>query len=359
MILAVLLTGCAAMGYYAQSIGGQLELTLKARRIEAVLEDKDTPEKLRKKLGTVLQIREFASREMGLPDNRSYTRYVDVRRPYVVWNVFATPELSLDPITWCFPVVGCVSYRGYFARVNADEYAGDLNRQGRDVYVGGVPAYSTLGWFSDPVPSTVMHYPAAELAGFIFHELAHQRYYVKDDTTFNESFATTVELEGVQRWLANNGDETDMSSYEIRRDRERQVMELLFRYKGKLIEVYQLEGTDDTKRKRKREIFAALKSEYRQLSVDWGGRHNFARWFGQPLNNAHLVSVVAYHEYVPAFQALLRQQHGDLQRFYHQVEEIGRLEPTVRRRRLDALLGPKRSGWLRTIPATGTAPDAR
>jgi len=336
--MVILLSACTTVGYYAQSIGGQLNLVLKARRIPVVLQDPATSQSLKDKLGTVLEIRGFASRELGLPENKSYTRYVDVRRPYLVWNVFAAPELSLDPVTWCFPVVGCVAYRGYFSKKAALEFAQRLANQGHDVYIGGVPAYSTLGWFSDPVPNTVMHYPDAELAGLIFHELSHQRYYIKDDTTFNESFATAVELEGVRRWRTDAADRSGFSSYELRRERDQQVMNILLRYKQKLSEIYQSEISDELKRDSKDNIFQELKQEYHRLVAGWEGYQGFARWFEQSLNNAHLISIAAYFEYLPAFKALILNHNGDLEGFYLEVESIGRLEPEARRARLHELM---------------------
>lgn len=343
-MLVALLAGCAGMQYYAQSISGQLNLIFKAKRIPVVLDDPDTPQALKDKLGTVLEVRKFASDQLGLPDNKSYTRYVDVHRPYLLWNVFATPEFSLDPVTWCFPVAGCVSYRGYFSEANAHKYADERARAGDDVYVGGVPAYSTLGWFSDPVPNTVMHYPDAELAGLIFHELAHQQYYVKDDTAFNESYATAVELEGIQRWLNENGNQAELAQYRVRLARDRQVMDLLLQAKAKLVVIYQSEQTDDAKRRGKQATFDEVKMEYRDLSANWEGYRGFDRWFAQPLNNAHMVSVAAYHEYLEAFQSLLDKQHGDLQKFYREVESVGRLEPDLRRLQLQQLMDQHGSG---------------
>ncbi len=199
------LSGCTTLGYYAQAVGGHLEVMRLAAPVEERLREPDTPEPLRAKLARALAIREFASRELALPDNGSYRRYADLGQPFVVWNVVAAPEFSVEPLESCFPFAGCVSYRGYYSEEAARAYAAALAEKGYDVHVGGVPAYSTLGWFDDPLLSTFIHYPEAELARIVFHELAHQVVYVKGDTMFNESFASTVEEEGVRRWLEREG----------------------------------------------------------------------------------------------------------------------------------------------------------
>src|SRR5262245_26976391 len=206
--------GCSNFGYYRQSMSGQLDIWRRERAIEDVIKDPATPDTLKRKLATVLEIRAFASRELGLPDNRSYRIYADLERPYVVWNVFASEEFSVQPMQWCFLMAGCVSYRGYFSREDADRFAAIHAGQGYDVYVGPVPAYSTLGYFPDPVLNTFIHYPNAEIARLLFHELSHQVAYVRDDTVFNESFAVAVEQEGVRRWLARFGDAKQLAAFE-------------------------------------------------------------------------------------------------------------------------------------------------
>ena len=211
VLLAVALAGCADLPYYWQAAGGQFELWQRSRPIAELVADQTTEADIKARLERVQAIRAFASRELGLPDNASYRTYADLGRPFVVWNLFAAPELSLTPKEWCFPVAGCVTYRGYFAEAGARALAGELEAQGLDTYVGGVPAYSTLGWFADPLPSTVIGYPDLDLARLIFHELAHQVVYVPGDTLFNESFATTVEREGVRRWAEAKGTPADLN----------------------------------------------------------------------------------------------------------------------------------------------------
>lgn len=338
LLAAALGAGCAAgvvdLPYYWQSARGQVSLLQQARPIDALLQDEQLDQRLRPKLQRVLEIRAFASRELGLPDNGSYTRYADLGRPFVVWNVFATPELSMQLRQWCFPVAGCVTYRGYFDREAAEAHARRLREQGWEAYVAGVPAYSTLGWFDDPVLNTFVHAPDGELARLIFHELAHQVLYVKGDTVFNESFATAVEQIGVERWLASLGDPAVESQYRVFADRRRAFVALLARHKSALEAVYAGEGDDVAKRAGKQAVFDALQAEYRELRASWGGFAGYDRWFAQPLTNAHLASVAAYHALVPGFRRLLDEVEGDLPRFFAQARKLAAMELAERHRSL-------------------------
>ena len=221
LVLTLLLGGCAQIGYYTQAVHGQLSLLDAAKPIDDVLADPGASEQLKSRLAKVKQIRAYAVSELSLPDNRSYTSYADLKRPYVLWNVVATPELSLTPHQWCFPIAGCVDYRGYYHEADAQAFGTELRTEGYDVLVGGVPAYSTLGWFNDPVLSTFfVGYPDAELARMLFHELAHQIVYVKGDSQFNESFATAVEEEGVERWMSVHGDPQQRAAYVAQQQRK-------------------------------------------------------------------------------------------------------------------------------------------
>jgi predicted aminopeptidase len=330
--------GCAAVGadlpYYWQSARGHLALMRQARPIVELLQDGAVDAGLRPRLERALQIREFASRELALPDNGSYTRYADLGRPFVVWNVFATPELSMTLRQWCFPVAGCVNYRGYFEREVAERYAAELRADGWEVHLAGVPAYSTLGWFDDPVLSTFIRYPEGELARLLFHELSHQVVYLKGDSTFNESFATAVEEAGVERWLAARGDAQLDAAYRQFAQRRREFVALLIRHKKALEAVYAESADDAARRAGKAAVFAALQSEYRDLKASWGGWSGYDRWFAQPLTNAHLASVATYNALVPAFRGLLSAQGGDLPRFYDSVRALARLPKAERERRL-------------------------
>lgn len=337
-VSCVLLAGCSTASWVAQSVSGQLGIAFARRDIEAAIADRDTPAGLRERLELVRDIRTFAVEELGLPDSGSYRSYADVERPFAVWNVFAAPELSLDPVRWCFPVAGCVPYRGYFSEQGARAYAASLEKEGRDTWVGGVPAYSTLGWFDDPILNTVINYPEPWLAGLVFHELAHELLYVKDDATFNESFATFVEMEGTRRWLAHRGTSREFASYEAAREREREVLELILQWRNRLEELYASDRGEQDKLALKREHFTRLKQDYRNLRA---GREGFAaldRWLLEAdLNNAWLVPVAAYNRHVPAFAALLEESGGDLVAFYERVRELAAMPTDVREATLTAL----------------------
>lgn len=340
-----LLSGCAAWndgpGYYLQSIAGHLAVLSKARPIAAVVDDPRTSPALRQRLEDVVAVRAFASDALGLPRNGSYTEYADLGRPFVVWNVFATPELSMRLEQWCFPFVGCVAYRGYYDRDDAERFARRLRDEGLDVVVRGVPAYSTLGWFDDPVLSTFIGYPEAEVARLIFHELAHQELYVKGDTTFNESFATAVEREGLRRWLGavqkRTHDARLREQWEVFDARRQQFLALLKRHRTALEALYASSASDDAKRAGKRAIFAALERDYETLRREWGGFAGYDGFFAQPLTNAHLASIATYTDLVPAFRALLDREGGNLPAFYAAARHIGDLPKGERGAALEAL----------------------
>lgn len=339
--LAAAGAGCSTLGYYAQAAHGHLAMLAAARPIDDWLADPAAPAPLKQRLERARAIRAFASSELSLPDNRSYTAYADLKRPAVVWNVFAAPELSLRLKTWCYPLFGCASYRGYFDRDDAQALAAELRAEGYDVHVGPVPAYSTLGWMDwlggDPLLNTFIGYPDGELARMIFHELAHQVVYVKDDTVFNESFATAVERIGVRRWLAAHGDDKLRAEYARFEARRADFVGLLLAHRRRLAEAY-AHGTDAEKRERKRAIFADLQREYARLKeTRWDGWAGYDRFFAQALGNAHLAAVGAYHDLVPAFEALLEQQGGDLRRFYAEVRRLAALAKAEREAELRAL----------------------
>ena len=335
-------TGCSTFAYYGQAAAGHVSMMADAQPIDRLLADSQTPERLKTQLEKARQMRAFASRALGLPDNASYTAYTDLKRPAVVWNVFATPELSLSLKTWCYPMFGCAGYRGYFDRARADALAAELRAQGYDVNVGGVPAYSTLGWMNwaggDPLLNTFIFWPDAELARLIFHELAHQVVYVKDDTVFNESFATAVERAGVQRWLAQHGNDelrAAWAAYELRRA---DFLALLLEHRKLLEAAYASTASQDDKRARKREVIARLKSEHERIKRErWNNFAGYDRFFAQDLNGAHLAAVGAYNDLVPAFEALLVRVGGDLPKFYAEVKRIGALAHAHRRAELHSM----------------------
>lgn len=355
VLLAGLLVGCSTVGYYYQSARGQLDLTCRARDIEEVLKDDAVAPAVRDKLERVQEIRRFASEQLYLPDNDSYRTYADLEREYVIWNVFAAPPLAVEPHRWCFPIVGCVVYRGYFAEADARRYARTLQDRDLETYVAGVPAYSTLGWFDDPVVSTILHYPETELAGLIFHELAHQVAYAKGDSVFNESFATTVEIEGVERWLEHEGRDRDIEAYRLRRQRDATVIDTVLEHRRRLDKAYNSEHDRAWKLERKAAIIASLRDRYTALVDGWDGYRGYRRWFAQDLNNAHFVAVAAYHDKVRAFQRLLARHDGDLASFYEVIAELTERSAEHRNEYLDRL----ESGTsARLINQASTAKDA-
>jgi predicted aminopeptidase len=330
LLLLAVVTGCASPGYYLHAVSGQIEILKKHRPVEEVLNDPATTPKTRQQLKLVQRLRDFASQELGLPDNRSYRSYADLERPFAIWNVFATPELSLAPKQWCFVFAGCVSYRGYFAREQAEKFTADLKRDGYDVYVGGVPAYSTLGWFNDPLLNTFINRTEADLAGLLFHELTHQVLYVSGDSAFNESFATVVELEGVKRWFERHGTTQQAEAYRQKIRRRGQFTVLVLKHKARLAEIYASSSSDAEKRTAKTRVFVELRSDYTALKANWGGQADYDKWFSQDLNNAHLAAIGLYHQHVAAFQKLLALHRDDLTAFYRSVEEIAKLPKAER-----------------------------
>jgi predicted aminopeptidase len=328
---ACALGGCSAVEFYWQGIAGEADLLARAKPIAEVIETTADPA-LRARLARAQAIRAYASRELGLPDNRSYTDYADLGRPFVVWNVFATPELSLVPRQWCFPVAGCVAYRGYFSEGDARAEAARLAANGDDVHVGGVPAYSTLGYFSDPVLSTFIRYREAELARLVFHELAHQVVYVRDDTSFNESFATLVEEEGVARWVAAAGRSRDpaevaaLAADAARGQRLRaEFRALMTTTRERLAVLYGETAGDEEKRAGKAAVFAELRAEIARRTGASGGAAPFERWLAAGANNAGVVAASLYADRVPQFRSLLDAENGDLPRFYGRVKALAAL----------------------------------
>lgn len=317
--------GCSSMGYYFQAMNGQMELGRKARPIPEVIADPTTQPELKARLGRVVEMRNFASRELNLPDNGSYRRYADLERPYVVWNVFAAPEFSVKPRQWCFPFAGCVGYKGYFGKAGADGLATQLRSEHYDVFVGGVPAYSTLGWFDDPVLNTFVRYPDPEITRLMFHELAHQVAYAKGDSTFNESFAVTVEQEGVKRWLAKHGTEAQQNEFDQAQVRREAFVALVEKYRSRLADLYAQPLQQSEMRARKQQTLAEMHADYGRLKEGWSGFTGYDWWFDQPLNNAQLASIAIYTQLVPAFERMLRENGGDLPRFYAEVKRLASL----------------------------------
>jgi len=337
-----LTSGCSSVGYLAQSASGHLQLMSAAKPVDDWLADPATSPALKERLALTQRLRDFAVSELKLPDNSSYRRYAALDRPAAVWNVVAAPELSLKLQTWCFPVVGCVGYRGYYTLAAAQTEGDVLRAQGLEVSVYPVPAYSTLGmsnWLGgDPLLSSFTQWPEGELARLIFHELTHQVVYVAGDTTFNESFANAVERLGAERWLQTHASAAARADYAALDQRRADVRALLGRYRDMLAALYQGPWDDDTKRQRKAELLAALQADYQVLKTQrWQGFAGYDGFFRQ-VNNASLGVQAAYHALVPAFEALYAQQGGDFSRFYAAVGEMAQWPAPQREARLKALL---------------------
>lgn len=337
-LLAAALAGCGTVGYLAQSVRGHLALLHEARPVGDWLSDPATPASLRERLALSQRIRDFAVTELKLPDNRSYRRYADLKRPAAVWNVVAAPELSLTLKNWCFPVVGCVSYRGYYDRGEAEAMAARLRAEGYEVAVYGVPAYSTLGkldWLGgDPLLNTFILYPEGELARMIFHELAHQVVYVPGDTMFNESFATTVERLGGQRWLAAQAGPAAREEYARHDARRQEFLALALQARRELEAVYASPAPEAVKRERKAEVMARLRADHARIRAErWGGFAGYDAWF-ERANNASLGMLAAYTELVPGFERLFQRQGGDFARFYEAVRRLADVPREERRLQL-------------------------
>jgi predicted aminopeptidase len=350
--VAGLITGCNTIGYYKQAAAGQYEIVSKREPILQVIANTNTSPAVREKLKLVLELREFAERELHLETDGHYAKYADLGRRFVVWNVHAAPEFSLQPRKWWYPVVGSLKYRGFFAEKDARDYAAQLSRDGCDVYVGGVDAYSTLGFFKDPVLNTFIHHSPPELAETLFHELAHQRVFASGDTDFNEAFATAVGEDGARRWLAKYGDAKMRADYETDLRRKDQFVALVMKARDELKKVYGEENLPEEKsnkpkaqpqtkssdelRARKAAVIAKLRADYEMLKVSWGGYSGYDKWFARPINNAQLNTVATYQTLVPAFEKLLARNGGDLVKFYAAAEIIAASPKEKRHERLAA-----------------------
>ena len=306
--------------YYWQAASGQMEILRKRTPIPEVIDDPESSEQLKLRLATIQEARQFAVDELLLPDNKSYHTYADLERDYVVWNVIAAPEFSMQAKMWCYPIVGCVAYRGYFSENAARKHAERLRADGYDVHVGGVAAYSTLGRFEDPVLNTMMRWSDADLAAVLFHELAHQRLFVEGDTGFNESFATSVAEIGVERWLRRQGKASEIAVFQGRGELQEKLMSLVERAKNDLDALYAVNHGDDLKREKKHDILRRLSADADQVVA----QQPFAatNWLQPPLNNARLVSLVLYRGQLDTFREMLTQCDNDLACFYKAAEDL-------------------------------------
>jgi len=332
------LCACSSLDYYAQSVQGQVGVIVASRPLEEVVADPRTTASVRDKLRLLPSLLQFAVEELALPETKSYHLYADLQREAMVWNVVATPVDSLQPRSWCYPVLGCMAYRGYFDERTAREFAAGLADDGWDAAVEPVPAYSTLGWFSDPLPSTVIGWPVPDIAGLVFHELAHESLYVPGDSSFNEAYATLVEKEGVRLWLERTGGAEQRERHARGEQHRQEFLRLLMRTRNRLGELYATDMDTHELTMRKAETFRLLRTEYAALRQSWSGYSGYDRWMRRPLNNAHLASINTYHALVPAFRQILWQSGGDMAMFHRVCTEIGERPPAQREAALDKLL---------------------
>lgn len=337
----VFLGACSNLAYYGQAVNGELKILGERRPLKAVIRDPSTSPAVREKLELVEAARRYAVTALGLPKGGSYRSYVALDRTYPVWVVYAAPELSLIPLHWCFPFAGCVPYRGYFHEKAARAFAAGLAKRGDDVFVTGAPAYSTLGWFSDPVYSSMLRWGEAELAGTVFHELAHQKLYVENDSAFNESFADTVEDVGVERFFAAR-DPRVLAAWRMQRRAGRAMGPYVREARASLLVIYDSKAGGARKREEKKAEFRWLAERYREVGARYGVRYS-SDWLAR-LNNASLALTNTYDRWVPAFRRLLACLHGDLPVFYRAAARIGALAPKVRVARLETLAASGKSG---------------
>lgn len=328
------LSACSSLGYYTHLGQGQWQLLQAREPIRDILADPRRDPELRRRLQLSLEARAWASQTLGLPDNGSYTRYADLQRPYVVWNVFAAPELSLDAVEHCFPIAGCVAYRGYYREDLAQAEAERLQAQGYETYVAGVPAYSTLGWFDDPLLNTMLRWNDDHLIDTLFHELAHQRLYLPGDTAFNESYASFVGEEGLRQWRAARGLPPEAPLFAAR---EQAFVSLVGDTRERLQAAYQQAGDAAGQRAAKAAAFEQLRQDYAALRARWGGWPGYDRYFETPLNNAKLLPFALYHSQVAAFAALYAREGRDWSRFHAAAQQLSRLDADQRESRLAEL----------------------
>ncbi|NKF22354.1 aminopeptidase [Solimonas marina] len=334
---SLLLSACGTVCYYTQAVGGEVAVLRAREPIAQVLRDPATDPQLRQRLTLVRDARNWAVKALDLPDNGSYRSYADVGRPYVVWNVFATPEFSTEPVEHCFPIAGCVGYQGWYSKQAAERSAQQLAARGDDTHVSGVPAYSTLGWFDDPVLNTMMHWDDATLLSTLFHELAHQKLYIKHDTRFNESFAEFVGMQGLRDYEKAHGLPQSQVLAE-RQVRSRQFTKLVLAARDRLVALYREPLTADVMRERKAAVFAQLRTDYQALrDGPWHGYAGYDHFFDQPMNNARLLPFGLYDDDLPAFAALFTQNGGDWPRFYAAARRLGKRPAAQRRAEIERL----------------------
>ena len=339
LVFVFCLQSCTSLAYYWEKIEGHSEILNKQRPIQDVIDDPKTTQEIKQRLINAREARKFASEVLKLPENDSYRNYVDIGRDYVVWTVVATPPYSIKPKEWCFIIVGCLSYRGYFSKQSAEDFAAELRKRNMDVYVAGTKAYSTLGWFDDPLLNTMLYKSEAYRIGIIFHELAHQQMYADSDTAFNEAFATTVELQGIKHWFTLADKQQLYADYVAAKNRDKDFKNLLKQAQENLKSIYALEQSDNVLESKKMQVFKKLKNQYQKFKQRWSDYNGYDKWMSQPLNNAHLALVATYNNWVPALSQLFEQSNHDYKIFYKKIEQLKDLDKQQREVKLNKLMG--------------------
>lgn len=350
-VIVAAVSGCQTIGYYAQAVKGEYRILAAREPIDKVIADPKTPEDVRQKLQLVERLRAYARDSLKLPVDKYYLTYSDVHRKYVVWNVQAAPRFSLQPITWWYPIVGSLEYRGYFSEAGANKCAAPLAKKGDDVYVDGVEAYSTLGWFKDPILSTFITQSEAEVAEVLFHELGHKRVFAPGDTDFNEAYATTVGEEGARRWLRANGETNLLDKYQVALGRDSQFVHLILDTRKRLEKVYgdtldkdgqvtaaKIPPAPPAEMEREKDrILGDMYSQYEKLKASWGGYTGYDDWFAGKVNNAQLNTIANYYDYLPSFKRLLELNGGNMEKFYQEVQRLANMSEEERHQWLRVL----------------------
>ncbi len=337
-LVVVPLSGCSNVGYYSQIVSGHMQIVMGKKPVAEVTEDESVDKQLRRRIMLAVQARDFAVNELGLPDNDSYKTFYDTRRNYVTWNVVAAEEFSFTPKQWCFPVAGCVSYRGYYDIADARDYAKGLEEDGMDVTLNGATAYSTLGWFADPLLNTMLNRSDSGIVALLIHELAHQQLYVQGDSKFNESFAVFVDQAGLELWQNRRGSSEQITELESRREKQEEFIALLRGTREDLDKLYRSDVQESVMRQQKAERFDQLRVDYETLKRTWGGYRGYDGWFARELNNARLVSVATYNDYVPAFEVLFEQSNKDFTVFYQAAKRLADMPMAQRTLEMQALI---------------------
>jgi predicted aminopeptidase len=330
IVITVVVAGCSTMSYYGQAVMGQSTIIMQSRSVDKLLQDNDINADLRTKLELSQEIRQYAIERLALPDSGSYTKYAQLNRKHVVWNVFATLAHSVVPQTWCYPIVGCVAYKGFFSHARAIKFARKLELKGYDVHIAGVDAYSTLGYFDDPLLSTFIDYPSVDLAGLLFHEMAHQKLYIADDTVFNESFASTVAQAGVKQWLTSTGKDDEFAVYMKRQKLRNETIALMVDGREQLQKLFNENLSERNLDEMKKFIFSRLYTKYIIILSSFGLDSSHVGYRRSEFNNALVASFGIYNRYKPVFMDIILKSAGNFAVFYMEVMKLAQLPPEQR-----------------------------